>query len=264
MARVVFLLTFAVFLFILPIFPVNSDDVTKLKVVFTHWYPYTYKEQTEKGFEIDIFKAVMKIMGIKAQFRQFPFERCLKMVEKGNADVIISLLKTPYRAQYIIFPDEYVSISKNLFFVKAGDKIKYRGSLKSLEKYTIGVVAGFSYGNEFDGADYLRKESVPDTGRLINMVVSGRYDLGIENHVILKTAAKKLGLIRSIRLLYPPVHSNKLYVGFSKISRFEKLAADFSDALRQFKTTQEYKSILRNYGISYTDMIHKSDYRSED
>ena len=227
----------------------------KLTVVYTQWYPYTYQEKgTAKGFEIDIFRAVMDRMGVEAEFMQFPFKRCLKMLEDGNAHALISLLKSPERAKYTIFPEEHMSISRTLFFTKSGSKIKYGGNLKGLRKYTIGVIAGFIYGKAFDDAKYLKKEEVLDAERLINMVLSGRCDLGVENQVVIKGIARRLGVGRSIRFLHPPVHAQNLYVGFSKASGLRGFAADFSEALARFKKTDEYRAILQRYGIAHSDI----------
>ena len=232
-----------------------SGYPAKLNIVFTEWYPYTYQEGNRaKGFEIDIFRAVMGRMGVKAEFSQFPFKRCLKMIQDGKAHAIISVLKAPDRMSYILFPNASISISKTLFFTRAGKDISYKGSLKDLQKYTIGVISGFTYGKIFDDATYLKKEEVLDAERLINMVVNGRHDLGVENQAVIKGVARKLGVERSIRFLYPPVHTQRLYVGFSKAKGLQKFAADFSEALSQFKRTNEYREILSKYGISYDEM----------
>ncbi len=231
----------------------------KIRVVYTQWYPYTYMDgSTARGFEIETFKTVMNRMGVKVEFEQFPFKRCLKMLETGSADAAVSVLDTPDRRRYIIFPEEYISISRTLFFTRKDSKIRYRGSLEDLKGYNIGVIAGFSYGKEFDNARYLKKEAVVDSERLVNMVLGGRCDLGIENQAVIKGIAKELGTESSIRFLIPPVHAQKLYVGFSRAVHLEKLAADFSAALSEFKKTEHYRAILRKYGISYQDMVHKS------
>jgi hypothetical protein len=49
----------------------------KLTVVYTEWYPYTYREgNSAKGFEIEVFTAVINRMGIEAAFERFPFGPC--------------------------------------------------------------------------------------------------------------------------------------------------------------------------------------------
>ncbi|OPY00791.1 MAG: Arginine-binding extracellular protein ArtP precursor [Syntrophorhabdus sp. PtaB.Bin184] len=232
----------------------------KLTVVYKEWYPYTYKQDNKAvGFEIDIFKAVMKRMGIEAVFEQFPFRRCLKMVEEGHAHVLISVLKTPERGRYTVFPGEHLSISRTSLFTRAGNQVRYGGSLKDLKGHTIGVITGFSYGAAFDRADYLNKQEVSNTRRLVNMVVGGRLDLGIENEAVIRGVAGDLGVAGSIRFLNPPVHSRKLYAGFSKRLGLQKLAAEFSRNLKEFKDTSEYRDILRRYGVSRPQLMRRKE-----
>jgi len=227
-----------------------------LVVVYTEWYPYTYKENgSAKGFEIDTFRAVIKEMNLNAEFHQLPWKRCLKMLSDGEADVVISLLKTPEREKYTIFPNENISLSKTVFFAKTGKNIKYKGNLRDLQGLTIGVIAGFSYGSTFDKADYLKKDEVLNAETMVKMVVRGRHDVGVENQAVIKWIATKLAFENQIRFLYPPVHTNKLYVGFSKKKALNKLANDFSESLGRFKKTDEYKAILNRYGIAYSDMV---------
>ncbi|NLT21884.1 MAG: transporter substrate-binding domain-containing protein [Syntrophorhabdus sp.] len=232
----------------------------KLTVVYTEWYPYTYKQDNGAGgFEIDIFRAVMKRMGIEAVFAQFPFKRCLKMLEEGHAHVLISVLKTPERGRYTVFPGEHLSISRTSLFTRAGTQVRYGGSLKDLRGYTIGVIPGFSYGAAFDNADYLKKEEVLNTRRLVNMVVSGRLHLGIENEAVIRSVAGSLGVAGSIRFLNPPIHSRKLYAGFSRRLGLQQLAAEFSRNLKDFKDTGEYRDILRKYGVSRSESTHQKE-----
>ncbi len=232
----------------------------KLTAVYTDWYPYTYNEgNSAKGFEIEVFTAVVNRMGIEVVFERFPFKRCLKMLEEGRAHVLISLLKTPERRQYTVFPDEHLSVSRTSLFTRTDTRVRYRGSLADLKGYTIGVVAGFSYGTLFDNADYLKKEEVQNTRRLISMVVSGRLPLGIENEAVIRGVAGSLGVAGSIRFLNPPVHSRKLYAGFSRRLGLRKLAEEFSRSLKDFKNSGEYRDILRKYDVSHSELTRQRE-----
>ncbi len=230
----------------------------KLTVVYTEWYPYTYQEQgAARGFEIETLKAVLARMSLEAEFVQRPWKRCLKMLGDGKADALVSMLKAPDRDVYTIYPKEHISISKTLLFARRGSDIAYSGSFQDLKRYTIGVIAGFTYGPSFDGATYLKKEEVQDAETLIRMVTKGRHDLGVENQVVVASLANRLGVRQEIRFLYPPVHVQKLYVGFSKKKGLTKMAVDFSHALQRFKKTEEYRAILTRYGISFAEMTQE-------
>ncbi len=63
-------------------------------------------------------------MGIEAVFEQFPFRRCLKMVEEGHAHVLISVLKTPERGDTRYSPGS-TSASPDLSLHQAGNQVLY-------------------------------------------------------------------------------------------------------------------------------------------
>ena len=57
--------------------------------VYTDWKPYGYyHEGKAQGFEIEVFREVAERIGATVEFQNCPWKRCLKMVEKGKADVL--------------------------------------------------------------------------------------------------------------------------------------------------------------------------------
>lgn len=232
------------------------SEVKKLRVAYTNWFPYTYEDNgTAAGFEIDIFDAVIKEMQLEAEYVQYPWKRCLKSLEDGQVDALISLLKTPEREGYTYYPETSISISKTMLFTVKDRAISFSGSYHDLEGYRIGVIMGFSYGEAFDNADYLTKDDAQDAPMLIAKLLKGRNDVAVENQVVVKASALKMGVQDQLRFLEPPIHTQKLYVGFSKAKDLESFCTEFSEALHTFKSTDAYAAILEKYGILTADMI---------
>ncbi|MBI4797925.1 MAG: transporter substrate-binding domain-containing protein [Desulfarculus sp.] len=244
------LLTLAACLLALP--PQAAAQEARLRVVFTEWFPYTYLEQGRPaGFEIEIFQAVARQMNLDAEFVQYPWKRCLAALKSGEAHALISLLKTGERQEYTLFPDEHISISRTVFFTTAGKSIPFDGTYAGLAGHTIGVIAGFSYGPAFDQAQGLRKEEVSDAKLLIKKVLSGRNDLAAENQAVITGLARQMGVLEGLSFLEPPIHTQRLYVGFSRHKKLEGLCQEFSQALARFKQTPEYREILVKYGVEF-------------
>ncbi|QTA80203.1 Extracellular solute-binding protein, family 3 [Desulfonema limicola] len=230
-------------------------ETKKLRAAHTNWFPYTYQEnETSLGFEIEIFKEIMNIMNIQVEIAEYPWQRCLYLLKKGDADVLISMLKTPEREKFAYYPDEHISLSKTVFFTTADKNIVFTGNYESLKEYTIGVIAGFSYGDAFDKADYLKTDNSKDAQMLIRKLLGGRNDIAAENQAVVISNALKMGVENKIKFLETPIHFQNLYVGFSKASTQESLCEDFSKHLKEFKNTELYKSILEKYGIKISDM----------
>lgn len=227
----------------------------KILAVYTEWFPYTFQENGKaSGFEIEIVEAVMKNMNKELEFRRYPWKRCLGSLKNGEVDLLVSLLKTEEREKFTYYPDNHISISRTVFFTGAGRSIEFNGSYEKLKGYRIGVIAGFSYGDAFDNAKYLTKDPVKYAKSLIRKVHYGRNDLGAENQAVISAYARKMEVLDNIRFLEPPIHTLKLYVGFSRAKGLKKLNADFSTSPGEFKSSEAYKKILRKYEIGYTEM----------
>ena len=225
-----------------------------LTVVYTEWFPYTYTENgTARGFEIEILREVLADMGRTAEFVEFPWKRCLNSLAEGQADALVSMLKTPEREAFTIFPEENISVSRTVFFtaaLPAGRAAAYDGDLASLRGLRVGVIMGFSYGEAFDHAEFLDKEPAVDVDILINRVVNGRNDLAAENEAVAKASATRLGVRDRLLFLEPPIHTQNLYVGFSRAKGHARLAEEFSRALATFKASPRYRDILRRAHVA--------------
>jgi len=167
----------------------------KIEAVFVTWEPFGYLEGTQAvGFELDIFRAVAAELNLDVSFHERPWKRCLYMIEHGSADALISALKTPEREVYMLFPDEFISISATAFFTVRSSPIRFDGNLENLRGKIIGITSGFSYGSAFDEADYLIKDENTKTETIIPKLLMGRYDLGIGSVPVINSLAIKQGV----------------------------------------------------------------------
>ncbi len=82
----------------------HGAEKNMLHVVYTQWEPYTYQENDkDSGFEIETVRAVIGKMGLGSKFEQLPWKRCLLAMENGQADVLVSALKTPEREKFLYY-----------------------------------------------------------------------------------------------------------------------------------------------------------------
>ncbi len=226
------------------------SEEKKIIAVFPTWEPYGYIENEKAvGFEIETFAAVMKQMNMAVEFLHQPWKRCLYSIEHGMADVVISALKVPQREKFMYYPEEPISISKTAFFSTTENKIEFNGDYEGLKGYSIGITSGFSYGPAFDAIDYLKKDESTETEAVLIKVLMGRNELGIGNIPVITSIARKKSASDKIRFLEPLVHTQKLYVGFSKARDHERLVKEFSKVLHEFRKSSECRRILEKYGV---------------
>ena len=235
-----------------------ADEVRKLTIVRGDgdYSPYEMMTPDNQliGVHIDVVHAVAKILKIPIEIKTLPWSRALHWVELGKADAITYIGKTPEREKFARFYEGNVlSFSQNSFFTLKENLSKcntFTGDLQQLEGNKIGILNGYSYGEEFDNADYLIKDDGADTEYvLFKKLIKGRFLLGIANLNTITYIAKKEDLMDKIVFMKPYMPSIKQYIAFSKSDRNKKVASDFAIILSHFKTTPEYQEILAKYGL---------------
>lgn len=236
------------FLAIAPIWA--GAESTAVRVAYTEWFPYTFtQDEAPAGFEIEILQTVFAAMNVAPTFNSYPWKRCLGYLESGQADALVSMLKTPDREAYAHYPEEHISVSRTSFFTVAAKRIYYTGDYRQLKQYKIGVILGFSYGDAFDQASFLDKDASIDAKTLLSKLIMQRIDVGAENEAVLSAEAARMQVEDKIMFLSPPIHTQHLYVGFSKAKNLASLCQRFSSELAAFKKTERYVAILKKYRV---------------
>lgn len=221
---------------------------TIIRVAYSNWRPYSYTENGKAvGIELDIFEAVTSMMGYKAEFEEYPWKRCLRLLQIGEVDVVISMVYNDDRSVYTIYPEEHITIADFMFFSLQEKTIEYDGYLTSLKNYDVGSILGFYYGEDYINAEFRKKIEVGDPDILLKLVLNGRLDIGLGNRTVINNSLYYLKSDQSLIFYDPPVRSDKLFVGFSKINKLEALAKQFSKSLKAFKETDSYRNILKRY-----------------
>ncbi len=229
--------------------------VEQITVIYNDYAPYCYVDKNTpegaNGLCVEIIQAVAETLDIEVKF-DGPYQptTCLDLMKEGRVDALIPLTKTSEREKYMTYYDNNLIDDTISFIVRNDSDISWTGNLHSIEKHTIGVVKVFSYGETFDAASFLdldNSEKNTDVS-LLNKLLDGKLDVIIASSLVLKDIATKAGNIDKIKLLSPNVSTDPLYMAFSKAKNNDKIAWDFSNALKSFRNTSEYKKILKKYG----------------
>lgn len=222
-------------------------------VVMENYPPNSYFEDAEKklptGLEVDITREVLSQMGIKAEYKFYPWARCIEMMKNGEANAVITIFRTPEREQFLYYPSEHTILVENAFFKLRESKIKYDGNLSKLKNYGLAVKSSTSYGKEFDKTEFAHKYEVPYTEDVIRLVENKRVQLGIGPIRGINYFTKKMGNSGKFSFLKPLVCNDPLYIAFSKKKNDSKFAEEFSKRLKEFKKSNKFKEILSSYGI---------------
>jgi len=235
---------------IMSIAAISAYSAEKLKFTVSEWPPYEFSQNgTQKGTDIEITKAVCKEMGRDVEFIFYPWKRCLMVAEQKEVDGILSLTTSKEREAFLTYTSEVLNTSDNILFYSNNNKIKF-DSYNDLKGKNIGFSAGYTYGDEFEkhGKDKLfTLDPATNEEQNFKKLDAGRTDAFICDKIVGLYMLNQLGFKSKISPLPKVVSSFDLYLAFTKKPGNDKLAEDFSAALKKIKKNGTYEKIIDKY-----------------
>ena len=228
------------------VFPSNH-----LLLATTDLPPYEFFEGEWKGIDVEVLMRVFERMGYRLKIVNMNWARIMEYVEKGIIDGTFSLTVTEERKEYMYFSSEPISAGVYGFLYRK-DRVREE-DIKAGKRLTCGYVRGQAY------LDFLKDTSfelvpIDDDESGVKTLLYGRIDLFAVNKFVGMYYASKMGKYREVAF-FPAMGMKYYYVALSKIDPFhEKVLEEFSAELRRFKESEEYREILKKYGIDYLDL----------
>lgn len=243
-------LVFCSFFFLQTLFAVQTLHIVRGNGEYP---PFEMLDENEKliGIHIECVQAISKKLNIKVRFESLPWQRALMKVRNKQADAITYVGKTAERETFLWFlKGNTLSYSTNSFFALKENNVVYTGNLQELQNYSIGTIRGFSYGEAFNKAHFLKKNNATkNINQLVDKLLNKRVELIIANKERLLYFAKEHKFLGAIQPLKPSFKPIAQYIAFSKQEELLVLAQRFEKAMEAFKKSSEYEALFKKYGL---------------
>lgn len=205
------------------------------------------------GIHIDLISAVAANLNIEVKFVSFPWKRAIQMLEKGEADAISYMGKTPEREQFGLFEEgNRLGVTQNGFFMlrNSATQIRYSGDLQQLKAHAVGTIRGRVYSAAFDQASFITKDDqAQDETQLLRKLLARRFDIAIGHVSRMTYFSQQSGAepVVFLKPLFAPIHN---YLVFSKAKKHEVLARRFAASMAAFKESAKFRDLLKKYDVS--------------
>ncbi len=223
----------------------------EVRFATVEWPPYVGEALDAQGFVAEIVETAWEKSGNDFSLKFLPMKRAITSTRKGLFIAMFPFFSELTRQQEsFLLSAPFAGTALVFFKQKAAPQIVYR-TLMDLVGYKIGIVRGFTYNLDFDGADYLRKEASSSVKSNFLKLMRGRVDLVLADKyvadVLFRTELKKMS--DAIEQLDPPFAVRPIYVAFSKQnSKAEEMLRDFNKGLREIKRDGTLEGIMRKHG----------------
>ena len=180
--------------------------------------PYSFvtmEDDTPRGVDVELIRAIMQAGAIDYQLRLYPWERVKRMLDRSEVDMAFQFAGTPERmAQYeLVGP---LRTGSTVFMTTNKIALQDWTSLDDFAPFVIGQVRGYAYQSDFDKADLARD-----------------------------TSAQNPRAQHNVRILPRPLVQMPRYVAFAKGDKVR--AERFAEALERVRASGELDRILQQW-----------------
>lgn len=221
-----------------------------LRVAFNSFPPAKVKhaDGTYGGIDITLLQLLAKRLDLDIQFEDMPFKRGLKMVEHGDIDLAVGVLRRPEREEYAHFlTPPYSDTTAKVFYVLKG-KEQTITRYEDLHTLIIGTQIGTKYFPCFDNDRAIAKHEVSDIHLNVRMLRARRIDAFIMSEFSGDKQLAELDLEGVIvKAPYKHIDPQSVYMILSKRSQHAPRLDEFNKELRTLIESGTYKRIEREF-----------------
>lgn len=246
-----FKLYFILFACVLMFGSTTAQSKTLNIVTEKEWPPYAFEDNgTVKGYAIEVLSPVLKKMGVDFQVKAYPWAKSENMALTGKADAVFCASRKTKRETACYYPFESLFDSSYAFFIKAEDKgrLKYN-SFEDLKSHKIGITRAYSYTEDFLNFVKENKNFTQANNDRLNLrrLAKGKIDYFPGEIGNIMMLLKEENLTGKIIALPKTLTQKPYYIIFNKQKVEKEFVDSFSQALKEFKNTPEFKEIFSKY-----------------
>lgn len=235
----------------------DNHDPHTITLVADEWCPYNCAlENNQKGYMLDIAKAVFEPLGYTIDYKIVPWSRAIKHTLSGRYDGAIGATKE--ELPNAIFHTPPLGYSANHFITRNDSSWSYN-DIESLMDIRLAVIQDYDYGKAINQYLSHRKDSrnvfsITGNGiakKCLKLLLRNRIDVYLEDKNVAFYQAKQLNILGHIKSAGHDDANLALYIAFSPQSpHSSKYAQILSEGIHSLRYSGHLARILNNYGLS--------------
>ncbi|MCX4027546.1 transporter substrate-binding domain-containing protein [Endozoicomonas sp. SM1973] len=127
------------------------------------------------GYSWDVFRGSFHQQGYTINLKVYPWVRAIEEVKKQKVDLLFPAGWTKDRSEYLLYSKRSINKVDFLIYVNQTSSIQWNG-LQGLKKLRIGLMRGWSYGEQWADLNNVKKIPVNDILQGFRMLDNNRID----------------------------------------------------------------------------------------
>lgn len=185
-----------------------------------------------------------KRMKVDVEFAAEPWKRALEGLDNGK-NAVGGIYKNSERLKKYDYSDKLFD-EVIIVYVPKGKKSVFNG-VDSLKGKTVGVIRGWSYGDDFDNAvkaKVISVEKVSGDSQNFSKLDKGRLDAVLAIKESAEAAIASASLADKVEAVDPPLSSSPSYLAFAKSANKTDLIAKFNVAISGMRKDGSFDKIV--------------------
>ncbi len=229
----------------------NKNIPTIIVLSTEDFYPYTIydsKTDTFSGIDVDILTEIYGRKGYEVRYRNVTFASALRLIRKGHADIIPTLIKNKQREEYMYFSEPYREANRDIFLTCIDSGVQINSS-EDLEKYTIGIVKGYTYTGILMDNNRIKKDISVNEDILFTKLLKNQIDAIILNDTVLEDSTKKYDLEGKVSVQKFSILDQELgrRMAFTKVENSKHLVELFNEGFKKLSKDGTLDKIYKKY-----------------
>lgn len=222
-------------------------------VVGTH-FPQVYEQSANgdfSGLAPAVLRRLAAELGGELRFELYPWARAQRMVELGQADILVGPYRTAEREARFAFAAEPFYQDRIVFYARRGHETQWNGDYSSLYGRRIAVVRGWTYGSQFEEARArLQPTPVETVSNGLRMLEAGRIDLLASNQRNTLPHLAALDLHGRVAELTPLIDVQRGYFAFPHDAVHDQLRLRFDRAFATLVASGQLARLAAPLGVN--------------
>lgn len=236
--------------------PVNILAATLKICSDEDWFPYTFVENRlhdkyAVGIHVDIVRKAIKDSGDTVQFETLPWKRCIKLVQAGKTDAVISASYSDKRAVFAYYPDDAGSTKKSagridqveyVLVTRNKDPYEFNGHWATIPQPAGVGGLGSSITKMLEKQGLIVLENNTKTGALL-MLRGKRVNALVFNSLQAKEFNRRGQFQNKLKIHKIPLKSKSYHIIFSKKSKItQEQRNEIWNALARVRMDEKFMS----------------------
>ena len=241
------LMIYLVFGTFISLFSQYASADGKITIAFDEANPPFMYANADKvaGVYPNLIETVFKKMGQPVELKTYPWKRALELGDKGEVG-IGGIYKNEARLKIYDYSAPIFDEKLNIY-VKKGNRFAFK-NVSDLKNKSIGVIRGWSYGDDFDKGkkEQLFKVEENSSDELnFKKLLADRLDCVIAIEQSADSVISKLGSHNQVEALDIPLAVNPTYLVFAKQQNKQGIIEQFNKTLMTMKQDGSYQTLIK-------------------